>query len=233
MVMRCQPLRRALCVTGKLYMEKVAVFLRKEEAINKFRDVILDSFQESEFTDITICSGFFQERGKYFASDCFKRFTPVFACERTTKVVGVYNGIWKGDFDTFALKMGNITCSCGTKMKIEKRRVKRYHWHAKIYIASDIDGPQLGVIGSSNMTSRAFGNNTQWNFEADVVLWNDANEKAKRIMSQIFESNSDSDASSIIVSTYSTDEPANRGLTLQKRLQLLLEEIESFSEIVE
>ncbi|EHK4786421.1 hypothetical protein ACGT22_22415 [Vibrio parahaemolyticus] len=67
-------------------MEKVAVFLRKEEAINKFRDVILDSFQESEFTDITICSGFFQERGKYFASDCFNSFTPVLACQRTTKL---------------------------------------------------------------------------------------------------------------------------------------------------
>jgi hypothetical protein len=214
-------------------MEKVAIFLRKEEAINKFRDVILNSFQASEFTDITICSGFFQERGKYFASDCFKRFTPKLTCKRTTKVVGVYNGIWKGDFDTFAQKMSNITCTCKTQMNIEKRRVKRYHWHAKIYIASDVNGPQLGVIGSSNMTSRAFGDGASWNFEADVVLWNDSNKKAQEIMSQIFRSNADSDASSIIVSNYATDDLANRGLTLQRRLELLLEEIDSFSEIVE
>ncbi len=156
-------------------MEKIAIVLRKSETENKFREVILGAFKQDGFVDIHICSGFFQERGKYFASNCFIANAAKISCKRNVNTVGVYNGIWKGDFDSFVAGLRKIKCSCGTPLNVIKRKIKRYHWHAKIFIASDSNGPQLGVIGSSNITSRAFGLTTAWNFEADVILWNDSN----------------------------------------------------------
>tara|TARA_B100001750_G_scaffold196569_1_gene168805 strand:+ start:92 stop:766 length:675 start_codon:yes stop_codon:yes gene_type:complete len=217
----------------KLLMEKVAIFLRKSEAENRFRQVILGSFNVHDFSEIMICSGFFQERGKYYASDCFKSAAPLLVCHRKVSVVGVYNGIWKGDFDRFSSEIGQIKCPCGVSMHVAKRRIKRYHWHAKIFIASDDDGPQLGVIGSSNITSRAFGITKSWNFEADAILWNSANPAADAVMGEIFESVTDNNASSVIVSNYAIEDKVNQGFSLRKRLQDLVAEIEEMSEIVE
>lgn len=214
-------------------MEKVAIFLRKSEAENRFREVILGCFNTHDFTEIMICSGFFQERGKYFASDCFKSAAPPLVCQRKVSVVGVYNGIWKGDFDRFTREVGQIKCPCGIAMHVDKRKIKRYHWHAKIFIASDHDGPQLGVIGSSNITSRAFGITKSWNFEADAILWNSNNPAADSVMGQIFESVTDNNAGSVIVSNYAIEDRVNQGLTLRRRLQDLIAEIEGMSEIVE
>lgn len=214
-------------------MEKVAIFLRKSEAENRFREVILGCFNAHDFSEIMICSGFFQERGKYFASDCFKSAAPPLVCHRKVSVVGVYNGIWKGDFDRFSSEIGQIKCPCGVLMHVDKRKIKRYHWHAKIFIASDDDGPQLGVIGSSNITSRAFGITKSWNFEADAILWNSANPAADAVMGEIFESVTDNNAGSVIVSNYAIEDRVNQGLSLRRRLQDLIAEIEGMSEIVE
>lgn len=214
-------------------MERVAIFLRKSATENNFRRVLLSAFREDDFEHITICSGFFQERGKYFASDCFIKSPPHLACKRTVDVVGVYNGIWKGDFDKFVIGLRKITCGCGSPINIIKKRIKRYHWHAKIFIASDHNGPQLGIIGSSNITSRAFGLLPQWNFESDVILWNDSNPTAKKVMTSLFAENASNDATSIIVSDYSPEDTLNKGLTLQRRLSLLEEEINELSEEIE
>ena len=93
------------------------------------------------------------------------------------------NGIWKGDFDSFVLGLRTFDCPCcGKPLNVQKRRIKRYHWHAKIFLASNSQGPQLGIIGSSNITSRAFGLTEAWNFEADVILWNNINPTAKQVM---------------------------------------------------
>ena len=214
-------------------MDKVAIFLRKSESENRFREVILGSFKKEEFNDIKICRGFFQERGKYFASDCFMSVAPLISCDRKVSAVGVYNGIWKGDFDSFVAGLRKIKCLCGISLQVIKRRIKRYHWHAKIFIASDEQGPQLGIIGSSNITSRAFGLTKQWNFEADVILWNDANPTAKQVMQHIFESINDNNASSVIVSNYAPDDIVNQGLSLQDRLRNLSIEIDELSEVIE
>lgn len=215
-------------------MEKVAIILRKSQIENKFRDVILGAFKQDKFNTIHICSGFFQERGKYFASNCFIAESPKISCKRKVIVVGVYNGIWKGDFDSFVTGLRKIKCLChGTPLHVIKRKIRRYHWHAKVFIASDSKGPQLAVIGSSNITSRAFGLTKLWNFEADVILWNDSNKTAKKIMAGVFDNTNEDNIDGVIVSNYSSEDEINHGLSLQDRMKRLIKEIEEVSDVIE
>lgn len=222
--------QRPVC---ELKLEKVAIILRKSKAENRFREIILQSFQSNAFSALTICSGFFQERGTYFASSCFAARPPKWPCRKQVTTVGVYNGIWKRDFDSFAVGLGSIACSCGKSLPVTKRRVRGYHWHAKVFIASDANGPQLGVIGSSNITSRAFGIAKAWNFEADAVLWNEAHPGASKVIDAALAVDQDSDPGAIIVSVYDRNDPRNRGLSLQERLGQLLADIDGVSDVVE
>ena len=210
-------------------MQKIAIFLRKLSAENNFRRVLLAAFKEQSFIRTTICSGFFQERGKYFSSNCFLAHMPPCPCNRIVDVIGVYNGIWKNDFDHFVNNLKTASCGCGIPITINKRRISRYHWHAKIFIAADTEGPQLGIIGSSNITSRAFAVFKQWNFEADVILWNDNNPAAKAIMAFLSEKTESKNQDNIFVSHYLQEDPANQNLSLQERLLSLRNEIENIS----
>ncbi|WP_276967054.1 hypothetical protein [Metallibacterium scheffleri] len=214
-------------------MEKVAIFLRQAAAINHFRTVILRSFDRKEFDQLLLCSGFFQERGTFSASRDLAGSSPKWLCRKKVTAVGVYNGIWKPDFDRFIAGLQTIQCCCGIPLSVEKRRTRRYHWHAKIFIASEGDDPALGIVGSSNMTRNAFGTSGSWNYEADVVLWNSDSAAANHVMDNVLEGISNIYQQSVIVTSYNAEEPPNRNLSLQDRLRFLRDEINEQSGIVE
>ena len=115
-----------------------------------------------------------------------------------------------------------------------KRKVSRYHWHAKVFVASKDGEPVVAVIGSSNITARAFGIRKDWNYEADVVLWDDANKAAQAIVrGALAPADTDSEGFGIIVSDYSSNDPINRGLTMREKLRRLLTEIQEASDVIE
>lgn len=215
-------------------MERVAIILRKSQVVNRFRSILLGCFSNDNLDEHLICSGFFQERGKYFASNCFIASAPKFPCNKKVSLVGVYNKIWSGDFDNFAIGLSTIGCSCGSQIQVIKRKIKRYHWHAKVYVASKSGIPVVGIIGSSNITVRAFGIRQDWNYEADVVLWNADDPDANAIVLSALESREgNEDGFGIIVSNYASDDPINRGLTMEEKLKSLINDINMFSEIIE
>jgi hypothetical protein len=214
-------------------MERVAIILRKAQAINRFREIILRSFQEPRLNDIILCSGFFQDRSNYQASGCFAKAAPYLPCVKKVTSIGLYNAIWRKDYDAFTNGLRSIKCPCGKPINVEKRRVARDHWHAKVFIASESNRPALGIIGSSNITNRAFGPSAHWNYEADVVLWNAGSSVASAIVGGVLEGFDDNNPFSVVVSDYSADDPINRGLSLEARLSALREEIIDASEAVE
>ena len=214
-------------------MERVAIILRKAHAVNRFREIILRSFQENDLNDILICSGFFQDRANYQASACFAASAPSFPCTKKLVSVGLYNAIWRKDYDAFTKGIRSIICGCGIPINLEKRRVSKDHWHAKVFIASEGDRPVLGIIGSSNITNRAFGQSKQWNYEADVVLWNSQHTIANAIVTGALGRSDDDNPFGVVVSNYATDDPLNRGLTLEERLVRLRQEIIDVSVRVE
>ena len=50
---------------------KVAIFLRKQAAPNRFRDIILDTLSDLSIDSAVLCSGFFQEDHIFSASNHF------------------------------------------------------------------------------------------------------------------------------------------------------------------
>jgi phosphatidylserine/phosphatidylglycerophosphate/cardiolipin synthase-like enzyme len=215
-------------------MERVAIILRKSSAINRFRTIILDCFASDEFDEHLLCSGFFQERGKYFASRCFAASAPRHPHHKLVTVVGVYNKIWSGDFDKFVLGLRGIKCGCGTPVHVRRRKIRRYHWHAKVFVAFKGGEPMIGIIGSSNITGRAFGLLKDWNYEADVILWNDAHATSKMVVDRALEViEEESPGFGVIVSNYASDEPTNGGLTMREKLIRVVEEIHRISTEIE
>jgi hypothetical protein len=45
------------------------------------------------------------------------------------------------------------------------------NWHAKVAIRMAAHRPIAALVGSSNLTGPAYGENRNWNFEADVLIW--------------------------------------------------------------
>ncbi|HOD27574.1 MAG TPA: phospholipase D family protein [Syntrophales bacterium] len=48
------------------------------------------------------------------------------------------------------------------------------NWHAKIAIRTNNHHPVAALVGSSNLTGPAYGIRRNWNYEADVLIWMDA-----------------------------------------------------------
>ena len=95
-------------------------------------------------------------------------------------------------------------------------------WHAKVFLAKQGNVPLVGIIGSSNITRRAFGLAKDFNYECDVVFWDESvPEIDKAIATAIGDTG---DVSDVIVTNYDDNHPANRQ-PLQSRLLTLEVEI--------
>lgn len=95
-------------------------------------------------------------------------------------------------------------------------------WHAKVFLAKQGKAPLVGIIGSSNITRRAFGLDKDFNYECDVVFWDESVPDIDRAMSAAI--GDPGDVSDVIVTNYDDNHPANRQ-PLQLRLSALESEI--------
>jgi hypothetical protein len=206
-------------------MNKIAILLRKSENPNRFREIILACFKDPAFDDLLLCSGFFQERGKYSASACFAASSSGLSRNKSMTLVGVYNGLWSPDFKLFADKLSAIHTPAGVSVTVTRRRARRFRWHAKVFVANDGLDPKVAVIGSSNMTVRAFGLRSDWNYEADVVIWDDKHKAANTLVSEVLQNDGDVGRASIIVSDYATSDKLNSGMGLKEKVESLVEEV--------
>jgi phosphatidylserine/phosphatidylglycerophosphate/cardiolipin synthase-like enzyme len=85
--------------------------------------------------------------------------------------------------------------------------------------------PKVAVIGSSNMTVRAFGLRSDWNYEADVVIWDDKYKAANTLVSEVLQNDGDVGRASIIVSDYATSDKLNGGMGLTEKVESLVKEV--------
>lgn len=146
----------------------IAIVLRTDGSRNIFRDAIISSLGSGHIDRAVLCSGFFQENFKgsaYQVSD-EKLFSSVCAASGVSLVtVGIHNTTWLPAYKNFQNNMriagANIQC-------LYKRGMR---WHAKVFIGSIGGVPNIGIVGSSNMTRNAFSTGTQFNNECDVFMW--------------------------------------------------------------
>ncbi|AXJ05418.1 hypothetical protein CFN16_15200 [Pseudomonas fluorescens] len=95
-------------------------------------------------------------------------------------------------------------------------------WHAKVFLAKQGNVPLVGIVGSSNITRRAFGLDKDFNYECDVVFWDETVPEIDKAISLAI--GDPGEVSDVIVTTYDENHPANR-LPLQVRLLSLEAEI--------
>ena len=95
-------------------------------------------------------------------------------------------------------------------------------WHAKVFLAKHGNQPLVGIIGSSNITRRAFGLDKDFNYECDVVLWEEGVPEIDRAIDTAI--GDTGDISDVIVTNYDDSHRANRQ-PLSNRLLTLETEI--------
>jgi len=95
-------------------------------------------------------------------------------------------------------------------------------WHAKVFLAKTRGAPMVGIVGSSNITRRAFGEMKDFNYECDVVMWDESVPEINTAMETAI--GDVDDVSDVIVTTYDTQHRANSQL-LEARLLSLEAEI--------
>jgi phosphatidylserine/phosphatidylglycerophosphate/cardiolipin synthase-like enzyme len=171
----------------KVMSYNIAILLRSGQAINRFRSVLLACFGSSELPHLVLGSGFIQEysgKSSFFSSKQFATAPPSLACKKALILVGLYSSqIWLSHYEAFSNAIAGITCSCGNGVSVLPFRIRRDHWHAKVFLAANNANEfKVGVIGSSNLTSRTFGVNLPFNYETDVVLWDDQDEKVNKLV---------------------------------------------------
>src|SRR5476649_1799218 len=150
--------------------------------LNPFNDLLIGAIGAAgQNLEVTVSSGFFQEQtpagnGVYCASQEPQFRQNLFNSNATFVAIhGYSSGIWYQRFLAFCQNMAALPNGATTF----GFRVPGYGWHAKVAtILSGTATPLLAIIGSSNMTSNAFGTvgnatkaNNKSNRECDVVLW--------------------------------------------------------------
>lgn len=94
-----------------------------------------------------------------------------------------------------------------TSFSSVQKRIPSMGWHAKVFLAKRAGVPLVGIIGSSNITRRAFGELNDFNYECDVVIWD---ESVSAIDGAIEAAIGDGqDVQDVIVTTYDVKHRAN------------------------
>ncbi len=201
-------------------MRRVAIFLRNTGTVNKFRRTILNTLRTDLVDEALVCSGFFQDNGKYSAGVDFDLISHRACSPLKITTLGLYSYSWKAQYATFFSQL-NATNSCACFSSVQKR-IPSMGWHAKVFLAKQANKPLVGIIGSSNITRRAFGEFKDFNYECDVVMWE---ESVPEIDAAINDAIGDpGNVSDVIVANYDENHLANRR-PLQDRLLTLEAEI--------
>ncbi len=194
------------------------IILRKKRYPNYFQKFLLGAIDSNIADNAILCSGFFQENS-FSASFSSGLARSLLNNKIAITTIGVYNPIWKPQYIRFRDNL--IACGVSVNAKL----TASYKWHAKIFILKKGNNPIFGIIGSSNMTSRAFGICKQFNFEADVVLWDDNYSELVNLTSKSSEFLLDEDNSNdIIYADYDVEK--NNQISIIARLQQLERELD-------
>lgn len=201
-------------------MRRVAIFLRKTGSTNKFRRTVLGALRTDMVDEALLCSGFFQDDAKYSTGADFDLISHRSCTPLRLTTLGFYSYSWKPQYATFfsQIKAKN-SCHCFSAVQ---KRIPSMGWHAKVFLAKAAGRPVVGIVGSSNITRRAFGELCDFNYECDVVMWEDTIPAVDAVVNAAI--GDPGDVSDVIVTNYEDNHRANRQ-SLPDRLLALEAEI--------
>lgn len=173
---------------------KIFHIIRNTVSLSLFKEIIQECIHSGLGDTVYISSGFFQEptRGNFSASkerDSKGRSFDNNTNHLTLHLRGVYNAAWKGSFQSFVNVLQGTGCY---QIWVNKMRYNPgmsiptvNKNHAKVFIYEKKGEPLLEILGSSNLTSHAYGTNFPYNTEADLVICN--NKKLENAIIKMFQ----------------------------------------------
>lgn len=177
----------------------IAIFLRTQEKPNNFRRSVLSVIEDKEINYILMTYPYFYERKPYYEYKCNNNVGVKIKKEgkysilddelsksilnRNSLVIDTIasksDALWRESYGKFInkLKAGIKANNKNVKYKAYLGDSQNSKLHAKIMIGCKKDGsdynPVILMIGSSNLTNSAFGEMKYFNYESDIILWND------------------------------------------------------------
>ncbi|QTC00530.1 hypothetical protein JYG33_03415 [Alcaligenes sp. SORT26] len=201
-------------------MNSVAFFLRNKLSENKFSEAVMAALNMPDVDSALLCSGFFQEDSSYSISAA--KFSGISRCCNNLHLttVGYYRG-GKVSYSDFTKGIASHCCSiCINHTPLRLRGDK---WHAKVFIGKSQGEPIVAAIGSSNLTRRAFDTLKNFNYECDVLFWDEKHHGISSRVSTLLGEEPD-ESLSVVVAKVDTTHPVNR-VPVSEKLKQLEQEI--------
>ena len=197
-------------------MNSLAFFLRNKLTENRFSDAVLAALNMPSIDSALLCSGFFQEDSSYSVTAA--KFSNIVRCCHPLQLttVGYYT---HGKASYTAFVSGIKKYCCGGCVKHTPLRTPGDKWHAKVFIGKARGEPVVAAIGSSNMTRRAFDTVKSFNYECDVLMWDEQNTLVSSQVAAILGEAPD-ERLSVIVTRVDKNHPVNRVPVADKLKQL-------------
>lgn len=170
----------------------ICIFLRTKKKPNNFRKTILNIIQDTDIDYVLLTYPYFAEEKPYINSSGKKEYGKysILNDELQNSILmrdnfTIYTissatvDLWKESYEKFAEKLKDAICKSGKKIYYNNYEVgtKDKILHAKFCIGCKYIEekwiPVVLVLGSSNLTNKAFAEYTKFNYESDIVLWND------------------------------------------------------------
>lgn len=151
------------------------LFIRKTDTHSFFRRALFSIIECPGAENIIIGSGYFQElpnRTNYSASEDDLKDVLNNSNIKKVYVLGCMSSS-RQNMRTFINNIRAIQHNGNPRFQVEPSRRNFSHWHAKFSLVFDNQHRPLAIlIGSSNLTRRAYGeNNDAFNVEADALIW--------------------------------------------------------------
>ena len=199
----------------------IALVLRASGAVSHFRDALVGAIGIAPGAELLLCSGFFQENPtwRYKLSTEPDFFDGIVNNNINVIAVGCYNEVWRRQYINF------VTALRGAGGTVDALSPVHEKWHAKISIIRRNDRPIFGVVGSSNLTGPAFGSlaspgfSGSFNWEADVILWEDSEADVSGFMEEFLSTR----MQDVIRAPYIPE--MNLGINLVEKLQGLWDDV--------
>ncbi len=167
----------------------IIIIFRNSSNINLFRDY-LHTLISLHGEKLILSSGFIAEGNRFSLLDSNNMLHPLSNA--------VHNGLSKiiviaGKFNTsfgrrYRQKFDNFAKKLSTNFGNVVVKIPQDRWHAKVSILISNKNPIAAIIGSSNLTTTAYGINQgqNWNRECDVVIWDNRCKEATNKFREIY-----------------------------------------------
>ena len=154
----------------------IRVTLRTTRDFSPFREMLHRLITLPDADDLILCSGYIWEPYPGYAYDKYKILDDELlnkleiGCrgKNIVTIAGKLDERWLEFYKSFVRRLRSHG------LNVTPYFAPKRNWHAKIAIRLKNNIPIAAIIGSSNLTGPAYGEDRyNWNFESDILIWND------------------------------------------------------------